>query len=136
MQARAVSFSMSPIRYTSRSRSPASLRSSARTASTNSAIRRSLSSPIRIIIALTRSSTGRRHEIKRQPEDEIDRHQLEPLHPVALAVDHHDDRRHDRERDRRNLEGVEQQRHRVAQHVGIQNEGGSSYKRDLCASEY
>ena len=30
---------------------------------------------------------GAGHEIKRQREDEIDRHQLQPLDPVALAVD-------------------------------------------------
>ena len=32
---------------------------------------------------------GDRHEIKRQGEDEIDRQQLQPLDPVALAIGHH-----------------------------------------------
>ena len=74
------------------------------------------------------------HEIKREREDEIDRHQLQPFDPVALAVDDDDRRGQHRQRDRRDLERVEQQRHRPADRERVEHERRRDEQRDLRAA--
>src|SRR5207245_1192017 len=119
----AVSFSMSPIRYTSRRRSAASLRSVWRTASINSATRRSFSSPIahhyrigeklsfvRRCMHYRRTAGGpsagaRGNEVKRKCEDRVDRDELQALDPVALPVHDDDGRCQDRQADSGDFEG-------------------------------
>src|SRR5438105_6793821 len=97
----------------SRSRSPCCLRSWARTASTSSAIRRSLNSPIEKYYRTAATSAAGRNEIKRQREYDVHRHQLQSFHPVALAIDHDNDGGEHGQSDGRDFEPVEQQRHRM-----------------------
>src|ERR1043165_572467 len=105
----------------SRRRSAASLRSCAAPASTSSAIRRSLNSPIEKYYASSLTSASGRDEIKRQCQDEIDREELQPLHPVALAVHDDDDRGEHRQGDRRNLEPIDNNGHRRTKGDQVEN---------------
>ncbi len=75
-----------------------------------------------------------RHEVERERQDQIDRHQLQSLHPVAFAIRDHHRRRQDRERDRGNLERVEEQRHRLADRKRIEDDRRRDQQRDLRAA--